>query len=211
MNEQFLELPEEKRLRILNAGFEVFGSNEYKRASTDLIAAKADISKGLLFYYFHNKKSFYLYLFRYAEDLLKQSVLDRNFGEIHDFFELCEYAATRKYQMLAQNPHMMDFVARAFFSQKEEVSEEMDNRVANAVGEIFTAYFNEVDFSKFKNNVEPVEILRMLTWIADGFLHERQRTGKQNNYEALMEHYDKWIYLLKQVAYKEEYLNESCN
>ena len=56
MNEKFFALPEEKRQRIINAAMEVFGKNEYKRASTDLIAVKAGISKGLLFYYFHNKK-----------------------------------------------------------------------------------------------------------------------------------------------------------
>ena len=61
MNEMFFRLPEEKQQRIINAGIEVFSNHEYKRASTDEIARKAGISKGLLFHYFHNKKSFYLY------------------------------------------------------------------------------------------------------------------------------------------------------
>ena len=56
MNEKFYELPEEKQLSVLNAAMEVFAEYEYKKASTDLIAAKAGVSKGLLFYYFHNKK-----------------------------------------------------------------------------------------------------------------------------------------------------------
>ena len=59
MNEKFYELPEEKQLYVLNAAMEVFAEYEYKKASTDLIAAKAGVSKGLLFYYFHNKKSLY--------------------------------------------------------------------------------------------------------------------------------------------------------
>lgn len=62
MNERFFELTEEKQLRIINAGFEVFAQNEYKRASTDEIGCLSDISKGLLFYYFHNKKSLLLTL-----------------------------------------------------------------------------------------------------------------------------------------------------
>lgn len=56
MNEQFFHLPEEKQQAIINASLEVFATHEYKKASTDDIAAKAGISKGLLFYYFHNKK-----------------------------------------------------------------------------------------------------------------------------------------------------------
>ena len=51
MNEAFFALPEEKRQRILNAALEAFAKHEYKKASTDDIAAKAGISKGLLFYY----------------------------------------------------------------------------------------------------------------------------------------------------------------
>jgi TetR/AcrR family transcriptional regulator len=37
MNEKFYSLPEEKQLKIINAAMEVFGQNEYKRASTDLM------------------------------------------------------------------------------------------------------------------------------------------------------------------------------
>ncbi len=32
--------------------------NEYKRASTELMAVRAGVSKGLLFYYFHNKRNY---------------------------------------------------------------------------------------------------------------------------------------------------------
>ena len=59
MENKFLELPKEKQLRIINAGMEYFGQYGYKNAKTDDIATKAGISKGLLFYYFKNKKSFF--------------------------------------------------------------------------------------------------------------------------------------------------------
>lgn len=49
MNDRFKELPEEKQMAILNAAMEVFAKYDYKKASTDLIAAKAGVSKGLLF------------------------------------------------------------------------------------------------------------------------------------------------------------------
>ncbi len=58
MSERFKELSEEKQLSILRAAIEVFAKYKYKKASTDLIASKAGVSKGLLFYYFHNKKGF---------------------------------------------------------------------------------------------------------------------------------------------------------
>lgn len=57
MEPAFEHLPREKQLRILNAAMKVFARNDYRHASTDDIAAQAGISKGLLFYYFHNKNS----------------------------------------------------------------------------------------------------------------------------------------------------------
>lgn len=65
--EKFLELPNEKQLRIINAGFEYFGKYGYKGANTEDIASRAEISKGLLFYYFKNKESYYLFYVNFAK------------------------------------------------------------------------------------------------------------------------------------------------
>ena len=59
MNDSFLNLPTEKREEILNAAMRVFSMYEYKKASTDDIAAYANISKVMLFYYFNNKAELY--------------------------------------------------------------------------------------------------------------------------------------------------------
>lgn len=208
MNEKFLELPEEKQMRIINAGFEVFSQNDYKRASTEQIAAKAGISKGLLFYYFHNKKSLYLFLYEYAQNHLKESVLDSHFFEITDVFELFEYAALSKYTLLRKSPHIADFVMRSFYSQKEDVSDELNQRFCDASAEIFSSFLSKMDYSKFRNDINPQEILQMLIWMADGYLHEKQRLGLEFKLEDMMEKYRIWTGLLKQISYKEEYRDE---
>lgn len=69
MNEQFFHLPEEKQQAIINASLEVFATHEYKRASTDDIAAKAGISKGLLFYYSIIKRV-YIFIFMIIQSKL---------------------------------------------------------------------------------------------------------------------------------------------
>ena len=61
--ESFEKLPIEKQESIINAGLSEFSSKTYTEASTDLIVATCDISKGLLFYYFGSKRNFYLYCF----------------------------------------------------------------------------------------------------------------------------------------------------
>lgn len=96
MNEKFFELPKEKQLRIINAGMDVFGKYEYKRAITDDIAARAGISKGLLFHYFHNKRDLYMYLYSYCFEVMKTLVVDDTFSKITDFFELLEYGQIKR-------------------------------------------------------------------------------------------------------------------
>ncbi len=205
MNEQFFELPEEKRLRIINAGFEVFGSHEYRHASTELIAHKAGISKGLLFYYFHNKKSLYMFLFEYATGLIHDTVVDETFNQITDFFELCDHAAEKKYALVSKTPHVAEFYVRAFCSQREDVSPELDSRLAEMTDTLFATYFKHIDFSKFRDDVSPREIIDMLTYMSDGHLHDLQRTNQPFDLPNLMKRYRRWSLLLKRIAYKEEY------
>lgn len=96
MNEAFYELPKEKQKAIYNAAMEVFGNYEYKRASTDLIATKAGVSKGLLFYYFHNKKALYLHTFEYVSKIVEDAISDKHLSEITDFFELIAYGTEKE-------------------------------------------------------------------------------------------------------------------
>ncbi len=73
----FSQLPKEKKKRILQAAIEVFAQNDYKHASTDEIASRAGISKGLLFYYFHDKKTLYFYLGEYLKRMIENRLKKR--------------------------------------------------------------------------------------------------------------------------------------
>ncbi|MDO7203058.1 TetR/AcrR family transcriptional regulator [Paraclostridium bifermentans] len=74
MTELFNKLNEDKRLAIINSGIEVFSIYGFQKASTDLITSKAGISKGLLFYYFKNKLSYFTYLFEYSQKMLSSTI-----------------------------------------------------------------------------------------------------------------------------------------
>jgi AcrR family transcriptional regulator len=206
MNEKFNELPEEKRLRIINAGFEVFSKSEYKKASTDDIAARAGISKGLLFYYFHDKKSLYLFLLDYAKQLMTDRVLDQRFFEITDVFELLEYAASRKYQILSVSPYILDFMMRIVNVQNDAVAGEVNKVWEDTSKEMYASYFSKMDYSKFREDVDPQEIIQMLLWTAEGYMYDRQRFGSPPGLEDLMEKFRVWTEFYKKIAYKEEYL-----
>lgn len=208
MNEKFLELPCEKRRRIINAAMEVFACNEYKHASTEDIAAKAGISKGLLFYYFHNKKELYLYVFDQCEKTMRQHILGSDFSGITDFFELLTYASQKKLEMLRAMPYCMDFVMRVYFSGASKESGEMQRKIQDAMDITYDRYFKNIDFGKFREGTDVETLLHMLTWMTEGYLHERQRLGGRFDPEEILTDFRKWSEMLRKIAYKEEYQDE---
>lgn len=206
-NLKFMELPEEKRERIIRAGIAVFGKSDYRHASTEEIASEAGISKGLLFYYFQNKQSLYTYLFEQAVNRITEQVMDGEIGKMTDFFEYCEYAARRKYELMRKNPYILDFIMRAYYSKNEAISEDIDRRMEDEMAKITEIYFKSIDFTKFRDDVDFRDIYRMLVWMVDGYTHERQRSGMRASLDDMMAQYLKIASYLKRIAYKEEYLS----
>ncbi len=205
MNNAFYELPEEKQLAVYNAAMEVFGEYEYKRASTDLIASKAGISKGLLFYYFHNKKNLYLHTFEYVSKIVEEAISDAHLWEINDFFELIAYATEKKVKMLIENPFIIRFSIRCFYSQKEDVSTEIQSKISIGKGEKYDTYFKNLELDKFKEGIDPKRIYHMLVWITDGYLHSRQMEGKAIEIDDIKKEFTQWAAMFKNISYKEEF------
>lgn len=205
MNEKFYTLSEEKQLKIINAAMEVFGKNEYKRASTDLIAAKAGVSKGLLFYYFHNKKELYLYIYDYLIEIMKEKVADSKFMELTDFFDLLKYASAGKVEMLRKNPYILEFAIKAFYSEKEAVSDALKNINTFQEEALYQTYFGNIDTFKFKEGIEPFKIFKMLRWMGDGYIHDKEMSGEKLDIDELLEEFNDWMDMMKKLVYKEEY------
>lgn len=206
MNEQFCKLPEEKQQRIINAALRVFSQNDYKHASTEQIAYEAGISKGLLFYYFHNKQSLYLFVFDYVNEQIGAQVCDPHFSEITDFFALLAYAAQKKAEIIRRFPDLMDFCVRAFSEGEQENVPGLRERFKRVSADSFAMYFQNIDFSKFRDDVDPRQIYRFCIWMAFGYLQEKKLTRQPISVSTIMEDFHAWSEMLKKVAYKEEYL-----
>ena len=73
--EQFEEIREKSREKILSAALELFANKGYDATSIDSIAKKAGISKGLIYNYFESKKSMLMAIFNDAMKLGEDMVL----------------------------------------------------------------------------------------------------------------------------------------
>ena len=66
-----------RRQRLIEVGMDLFCNHSYEEVAIDDIAATADISKGLLYYYFPTKHDFYIAVVQHAaEQLLKETEPD---------------------------------------------------------------------------------------------------------------------------------------
>jgi len=74
----FLNLPEEKRRRIVQAATEEFSACGLENASTNRIVAAAGISKGSFYQYFDDKRDLFNYLLQVVEDEKKAFFRDRH-------------------------------------------------------------------------------------------------------------------------------------
>ena len=205
MAQAFSDLPEEKQRQILDAAAEVFSREDYKQASTDDIAARAGISKGLLFYYFKNKQSLYLYLADHLRGLVERQLEGEQMANITDFFDMLDYGAEEKLRLFRRQPWILGLALRLYYATDKEVASPLRRRFMEMLEEMWDAYFSHIDREKFRPEVKPRQVLDQLVYLIDGYLHQQMMRGNKISMDALMEEYGLWRDMLRQYAYKEEY------
>lgn len=202
MNELFNKLNEDKKLAIINSGLEIFSIYGFQKSSTDLIARKAGISKGLLFYYFKNKLSYFTYLFDYSQNIISANIDMSIYRETRDFFEILEYTMEQKYKLLAKYPHILNFIVVAYCSTDERIIDIVRNKVISHNKINIDEYLENIDKSKFKNEEDIHKVIEMLSLMLDGYLQNQLKMNQKIEIDEIMKKYKIWTSLLKDAVYK---------
>ena len=207
MTEHFLELEQEKRERVLNAGYQIFGKHGYRKASTADIARAAGISKAMLFYYFNSKKELYLDLIREGSGVLLNDMNARLDAISTDFFERVLALSQIKVETLKKHPFLTQFLYSAFGETDSEVYDEL--QVQFSAGDVIR---NELvvlrtDADKFKEGIAPEIVLEMIINCALGLFSVRTADDcRPERIERYMDRFREYLALLKNNFYKAEYL-----
>ena len=204
----FDKLSPERQSAIATAAIEIFGKGSYKEASTDEIARKAGISKGLLFFYCKNKRQLYLHTMEYLYEKVVDIVVDGAFWQIDDFFELLLYTARSKGSLLERFPWALSFSIRAFYPDHRDIKDTMNRWNQEQIEIMFERFFTNVDWSRFRDEVDPKHVMNMLIWTADGWMHQRQASQEPVRLDELMDEFTLWLNILRSWAYKPEFLTE---
>lgn len=203
----FDALPVERQETIMRASIEGFGRHDYKGASTEEIARRAGMSKGLLFFYFRNKSSLYVRTLDYLMERAVDWVVDDEFRAIDDFFDLLEYAGAQKLALMGRWPWVFGFSLRAFYADHRDIRETVAKWMTRQVDILYDQFMANVDFTRFRDGVDPREVLDMLIMMGDGYLHQHLSSREPIDVAAFQAAYHQWCAIMRHWAYKPEYLD----
>ncbi|MED4202765.1 TetR/AcrR family transcriptional regulator [Neobacillus mesonae] len=175
---KFLNLDQEKQDRIINAAIKEFAQKGYDNASTNEIVKEAEISKGLLFHYFGNKKQLYLFLFDYCYDLIADEFFKKIDLSEADFFSRMRQAVIIKMELLANYPELFNFLQAVYLEDSKDIKLEFEKRLQKLLEINFAKMYENIDTSKFRDDIEQEKILKIITWTFEKLSDEELNKAK---------------------------------
>lgn len=160
-SEQFEEIREDRKKKLIDAAFHVFAEETYHTASVSKIAKEAGVSKGLLYNYFDTK-----------EDLLR-AIMSNLMEEILTYFDFSD-------ETPLTDESVTDWIKKSLYIVKDDAKRwrfytslsmqpdvtpifmEMATNEIQRFMERFVAYFSS------KGVEDPVTYMRYCTAIVDG-------------------------------------------
>lgn len=191
----FEKAPPEKQLSVINAGFSCFGKDGFQKTAMSEIAKVAGVSKAALFHYFGTKAELYNFLFDFACEQISTHIPVGT----EDFMESIAIGTKVKFEVMAQYPEMYDFLLAVIQDKSEAAKMLIQSANTRAFTEGPKTLFANVDWSKFRSNVSPMDAMNLVTWVSMGCLKEN--LGKSQA-EVLSE-VNRYLGLLKQAIYIE--------
>ncbi|WP_308637822.1 TetR/AcrR family transcriptional regulator [Paenibacillus silvisoli] len=128
----FAKLPEERQELIMTICIEEFAKYGYTNTSTDIITARAGISKGILFHYFKSKKNLYLAVVKHAMDVLvEKTVAETAKIGASDFFEHIKEIVLAKQRITMNYFNETELVQRVIAHPPKGVQAEVEKLIAD--------------------------------------------------------------------------------
>ncbi|CAM3140547.1 TetR family transcriptional regulator [Sporolactobacillus spathodeae] len=201
--DNFISLPEEKKQAIIDGALRAFGATGYKKTSTAEIAAESGISKAMVFHYFGTKKKLYLYLLQMCGNMIIDALNNKMDRNVTDFFDRIKQAGDIKMELIKQQPAILSFLLRVYFETAAEVRDAIKQFLTDKQFIDFRdrLAFAGMDGSKFKDDVDPKLILKMLVWMSQGALTDLTR-ATDFDLETYYKDFTDCLNLLKKAFYK---------
>lgn len=210
--EKLENLESEKKERILKAAFKEFADYGYKDASTNRIVKAAEIGKGMLFYYFNNKKDLYLYLLNTALDIVTNEFLLHIEEEIPDLIDRLSYIARLKWDYFMNYPEVNQFLGTVMLSERDELPKEIHDKYLQvwSLGHERIYRYKEESKNFFREDLDSDKAYQLIEWAVKGYQEEnlqRFTESKLNDLDLpqMWKEFDEYLDTLRKAFYKPPY------
>lgn len=206
MTAKFQDLDEKRRDDILNSALKEFASQGYDKASTNIIAKEAKISKALMFHYVGSKKDLFLAVYDYFSDYIKQKYFDlMNYSE-RDIFKRLRQSYLLQIEMLKKYPFIFDFNKLSRPTKCSELNNEIEIRTSEKGKKCYPALFDDIDTSKFRKGLDIEICKQFIFWANVGFTNqilEKMRDEECTlNLDYFIDEIDTYFNQLKKIFYE---------
>ncbi len=207
--EKFENLPVTKQQKIRNAALSEFAENGYDQASTNRIVKQAEIGKGMLFYYFKNKKELHEYLIGYSLDFFLTKYLLLVDLKETDFIKRLQQAAQVKMTAQVENKHVFDFMGTLMLSQELKMPPHLEERFQQLQQQGYALMYEGIDRSLFRKDVDTAKAFNLIRWGIDGYQQEilRKLQGRKMskvNFEPYWNEFYEYLEILRKSFYANE-------
>jgi len=205
MNTRFSSLEFEKRQRIINAALKEFARNGYEKASTNVIAKEAEISKGSLFNYFSSKKELYLFLFDCVTEIINKIYDEVDLNET-DFFERMRQFGVVKFKIYKKFPQVFDFLNAVAKEDAAEVKKEIKIISKNLISNSLEQGYKNIDFTKFREDININKAINIINCAILGLaVQQREKVNSFADTDIeVLEEFDEYFDIMKRCFYKKE-------
>lgn len=206
------KLDEKRKIAVLNSALKEFTTKGYDKASTNIIAKEAGISKALMFHYVENKQELFLFIYDYFKEVLeKEYYLKINLKE-KDLFNRLRQSYLLQIELIKQYPWILEFDKLSVKTKSDDVNKRIhhsDNE--RKVSECFQL-FDDIDTSKFRDDLDIEKCKQFILWSNIGFTNQILEDIKNNqvqnmDFEQIVSTLDGYFDELRKIFYVS---NEVC-
>lgn len=204
--EKFENLDPEKQQKILASALREFAENGYGKASTNRIVKHAGIGKGMLFYYFKNKKDLYEYLIEYSLNFIIDGYLSLVDINETDFIKRLKGAARIKMKAQLENEHVFNFMGTVMLTKDLDLPPRLQKRYEELQMQGYALLYEGIDKTLFRKDVDVDKAFNLIRWGIDGYQQDllQRLQGKKMtklDFEPYWDEFYEYLEILKKSFY----------
>lgn len=208
---KLLELIPPKRDAILNAALKEFSSQGYDKASTNIIAKEAGISKALMFHYVSSKQELFFVVYDYFSDLIRREYFEQMDFNQRDIFARLQQSYLLQLKLTEKYPWILEFNKLSRDTNSEEINKKLQDKRKQEHADCYPKLFDDIDESLFRKGLEINACKQFIFWSNVGFTDEILEEFRNNalphiDREAVISKLDHYFAELRKIFYASDNL-----